>query len=84
METVAKHKPRYNLGKVVNKYLILEAVSFAFETIDATEYLFQTSNMFRKLIALNKIALSNIFKTSEKEIEDVENRFECLLNKRIQ
>ncbi len=53
METAAKHQPRYNLGKVVNKYLILEAMSFALKPIDATEYLFQTSNMFRKLIVLN-------------------------------
>ncbi len=53
METVAKQLPCYNLGKVVNKYLILEAMSFAFKTIDGTEYLFKTSNMFRKLIALN-------------------------------
>jgi hypothetical protein len=40
--------------------------------------------MFRKLIALNEIALSNILIASEKEIEDVDNRFECLHNKRIQ
>ncbi len=53
METVAKHQPRFILGKVVNKYLILEAMSFAFDSIYGTEYLFQTSNMFRKLIALN-------------------------------
>jgi hypothetical protein len=53
METVAKHKPVYNLGKVVSKNLILEAMSFAFNSIDGTEYLFKTSNMFRKLIALN-------------------------------
>ena len=50
METV---HPRYKLGKVVNKHLILEAMSFAFGSVDATEYLFQTSNMFRKLVALN-------------------------------
>ncbi len=53
METVAKHQPVFNLGKVVSKHLILEAMSFAFNSIDGTEYLFQTSNMFRKLIALN-------------------------------
>jgi hypothetical protein len=53
METVAKQRPRYNLGKVVNKYLILEAMSFAFDSIDATEYLFHTSHMLRQLIALN-------------------------------
>jgi hypothetical protein len=53
METVVKQLPVYKLGKVVNKYLILEAMSFAFDSIDGIEYLFQTSNMFRKLIALN-------------------------------
>jgi hypothetical protein len=53
MENAAKQAPVYNLGKVVSKYLILEAMSFAFDSIDATEYLFHTSNMFRKLIALN-------------------------------
>ncbi len=53
METVAIQAPRYNLGKVVNKYLILEAMSFAFNSVDATEYLFHLSHMFRKLIALN-------------------------------
>ncbi len=86
METVARHQPRYNLGKVVNKYLILEAMSFALKPIDATEYLFQTSKMFRKLIALNQIALSNIFKAPLllEEIVNVENIFEMLFNKRIQ
>ncbi len=53
METVTKPRPCYNLGKVVNKHLILEAISFAFDSVDATEYLFHSSSMFRKLIALN-------------------------------
>ncbi len=53
METEAKQQPRFILGKVVNKYLILEAISFAFFSIDGTDYLFHTSNMFRKLVALN-------------------------------
>jgi hypothetical protein len=84
METVAKQLPRYYVGKVVNKYLILEAISFAFTSIDATEYLFQTSKMFRKLIALNLIALSKILKAPEKEVVEVGNRFEMLFNKSIQ
>ena len=53
MESTVKQLPCYHLGKVVNKYLILEAMSFAFESLVATEYLFHTSLMFRKLIALN-------------------------------
>jgi hypothetical protein len=84
METAAKQPPRFILGKVVNKYLILEAISFAFDSLDATEYLFYTSNMFKKLIALNLIALSKILKTSEKEIVEVDNKFEMLFNKSIQ
>ncbi len=81
METVTKQPPRYILGKVVSKYLILEAISYAFNSIDATEYLFYTSNQFRKLISLNLIALSNIFKTP---IVNVMDRFERLFNKSIQ
>jgi ABC-type lipoprotein release transport system permease subunit len=65
----------------VSKYLILEAISYAFNSIDATEYLFYTSNQFRKLISLNLIALSNIFKTP---IVNVMDRFERLFNKSIQ
>ena len=86
METAAKQLPCYNLGKLVSKHLILEAMSFAFNSIQATEYLFHTSHMFRKLIALNKIVLSNIFKVSDDEILYVNmgRGFVELFNKSIQ
>ncbi len=43
-------RPAFNLGKIVNKYLILESISYAHNFNEGREYIFETNKLFRKLL----------------------------------
>lgn len=53
-------KAKYSFGKITNKHLILEILSYAFNYEQAASLLHKTTKLLRLLIAENKVAFLNI------------------------
>jgi hypothetical protein len=53
METLSLTKAKFQLGKTVNKYLILEILFYSFKRQKGLPYLHQTSKRFRQLLLEN-------------------------------
>jgi hypothetical protein len=46
-------QPKYRLGKIFNKFLILDVVFYSFFRTEGLNYLFKGCNKFRKLLREN-------------------------------
>ena len=53
-------KPKYSLGKITNKHLILEILSYAFNYEQAASLLHKGTKHLRRLITENKVAFINV------------------------
>jgi hypothetical protein len=61
-------QPRYRLGKITNKFLILDIIFSSFFRKNGLTYLFQGCKIFRTLLKENYIAAK--FMSKEEDFED--------------
>lgn len=71
MESNLKISPKYRLGKITNKYLILEILSYLFFRQKGLSYLFQTSLTFRQLLRENYNASLLLFEDALSHFGDL-------------
>ena len=63
-------QPRYRLGKITNKFLILDIIFSSFFRKNGLTYLFQGCKMFRTLLKENYKAAKFMSKEALKDFED--------------
>ena len=63
-------QPRYRLGKITNKFLILEIIFSSFFRKNGLTYLFQGCKIFRSLLKENYKAAKFMSKEALKDFED--------------
>ena len=63
-------QPRYRLGKITNKFLILDIIFSSFFRKNGLKYLFQGCKIFRTLLKENYEAAKFMSKEALKDFED--------------
>jgi hypothetical protein len=71
MESILPFSPKYRLGKITNKHLILDILSYSFFRQKGLSYLFQTSLTFRQLLRENYSSSLLLFEDALSHFDDL-------------